>query len=122
MKYGAKKCEYDGHTFDSKFEASVYQVLKFREKANEIQVLQVHASVFLSKARIEYKPDFVCLDMQTDQQFFVEAKGFETPQWRLKLKLWKAYGPGKLEIWKGDYRRPFLFKTVIGGDDHENED
>lgn len=112
-KYGAKKQELDGHSFASKLEASVYQMLKLRERAGEIKILQVQDHVYLTRARIQYIPDFRCLDLATGEEFFVEAKGFEAPTWPLKKKLWKHYGPKKLEVWKGTYLRPVLDEVII---------
>lgn len=41
-KYGNKKCQYDGHKFDSILEMERYKFLKLLEKAGEIQNLKVH--------------------------------------------------------------------------------
>jgi hypothetical protein len=112
-KLGNTKVNYDGHSFQSKLEAAVYQILKLRERAGEIKVLQTQDHVYLSDARIGYIPDFKCLDLKTNEEFWVEAKGYEAPVWPIKKKLYKSYGPGKLEIWKGSYIKPFLDETII---------
>lgn len=111
-KYGAKKVERAGMWFDSKFEASVYDILVWRQKAGEITELKCQDEVSLTRAGIIYKPDFRYNDMGLGRTVWAEAKGYESPVWPLKLRLWGHYGPGRLEIWKGDYRKPRLWKIV----------
>jgi hypothetical protein len=44
----------------------------------------------------------------TSKEFvWAEAKGFETDPWKMK-KLWKHYGPGKLEIYKGNAKEIYF--------------
>ena len=119
MKFGSKRVEADGHSFASKLESAVYTVLKARENAKEIKILQVQDHVYLTRARICYIPDFKCLDISSGKEFHVEAKGFQTPEWSIKKRLWKCYGPGNLEIWRGNHMRPFLDEVITPerGDD-----
>lgn len=112
-KFKNKKVLTDGHSFGSKLESSVYTILKSRENAGEIEVLQCQDHVYLTDARILYIPDFKCVYKKNNEIFWVEAKGIETPEWRIKLRLWRHYGPGKLEIYKGTHIRPFLSETII---------
>lgn len=104
-KYGAKKTEIDGRSFASMLEASVYSILKSRERAGELKILQCQDHVYLTRARIGYVPDFKC-ETPSGEVFWVEAKGFEASRWPTIKKLWKHYGPGALEIWKGSHQRP----------------
>jgi len=112
-KYGNQKvgCT-QGHSHRSKLEASVCQILFLREKAKEIVVLQVEDHIKLSDAEIVYVADFKCMNLHTSELFWVEAKGFAAPTWPIKKKLWKFYGPGKLEIWTGHYNSPTLSETI----------
>jgi hypothetical protein len=87
--------------------------LKQRQAAGELQILKLQDHIKLTKASIGYIPDFKCLDLKTGETFHVEAKGFETERWLMIYKLLHFYGPGKLEIWKGDWKRPFLKETII---------
>lgn len=112
-KYNATKQELDGYNFASKLEASTYTLLKARQNAGEIQILQCQDHIYLTDAEIHYIPDFKCLDMKTGETFWVESKGFESPLWPTKKKLWKFYGPGKLEVWKGHHARPYLDEVII---------
>lgn len=112
QKYGAKRVTNDGYSFSSKLESAVYTILKAREQAGELKVLRTQAQYHLTKARILYKPDFECLDLKTNEIFYVESKGFETPEWRIKLRLWKCYATHKLEIWKGSHSRPYLDEII----------
>lgn len=107
-KYRNQKVTYDGHSFASKLEAAVFQILKLREKAKEIEIVQHQAHTYLTKARIHYIPDFKIFNYKINDFAYVEAKGFETPDWKNKLKLWDYYGPAQLEIYRGSSNRPFL--------------
>lgn len=55
--------------------------------------------VYMTDARILYKPDFKCFDSKEGISFYVEAKGFETAVWKIKKRLWREYGPARLEIY-----------------------
>lgn len=101
-----------GHSHRSKLESSVCQIIQLREKAGELKLLQVEDHVHLTDAAILYIPDFKVQDIASGEVFWIEAKGFADQKWPLKKKLWKFYGPGNLEIWKGDYRRPVLDEVV----------
>lgn len=112
-KYSAKKVDLDGRSFGSKLEAAVYGILKLFERAGEIRDIECQVQVELSAAKIVYKPDFRFLDVNSGRTEYAEAKGFETPEWRLKRRLWKAYGPGPLHVYMGSYANPKLTETII---------
>jgi hypothetical protein len=112
QRFGNKKQELDGHSFASKLEASVYQTLKLRMKAGEIISIQCQDHIYLTDARIGYIPDFKCQD-SSGEFFWVEAKGYPNDVWPIKKKLWKSYGPGKLEIWTGSHLNPQLTEIII---------
>ena len=111
-KYRNQKVQYDGHSFASKLEAAVYQTLKLREKAREIDITNCQQHVYLTQARIPYIVDFRIFDYSINDFAYVEAKGFETPEWRIKKKLWSYYGPGQLEIYRGSEKKHFLDETL----------
>lgn len=100
-KYGATRSSFDGYSFASNLERVVYMLLKAMEQSGEIVIEKVQDRVLLSDAEIDYRPDFRIFDKRLGEQVWVEAKGFETSDWRIKRKLWMAYGPGLLRIYKG---------------------
>ncbi len=102
-------CSY-GHSHRSKLESSVCQIISLREEAGELKLIGAEVTVHLSDARIVYIPDFHCV--KDGQQIFIEAKGFQTPEWRIKRRLWLAYGPAPLEIWMGSHLNPKLSETL----------
>ena len=108
QKYGAKKTQSDGFSFASKLEAAVYQLLRLMALGKQIDNIECQVQVELSRAKIVYKPDFRYLDLGTGETHYAEAKGFETPEWRIKRRLWLAYGPGPLYIWNGHHSKPSL--------------
>lgn len=110
-KYGAKKTSSPGFSFASKLEASVYDLLYLLYKAGEIRSIQCQDVVYLTLAKVIYKPDFKCTRPNGDC-FWVEAKGFETPEWRIKRRLWTHYGPGELHVYMGSHSHPTL-KEII---------
>lgn len=111
-KFRNERCVLDGHSFQSKLEASVYQLLKLRGAAKEIERIGVQTHIYLTDARILYIPDFQCVTANGDV-FYVEAKGFEGERWPTIKKLWKFYGPAPLEIWKGNFRNPKLIEIIV---------
>lgn len=111
-KFGAKRTQLDGRSFSSGLEADTYLMLKLREKAGEIEILQCQKHVHLTDARILYIADFFVLEKATGKEYFVEAKGFSTPEWMIKKRLWAHYGPADLEIWMRRGKGVFLVETV----------
>lgn len=116
-KYAAKRTSNDGYSFASKGEASCYQLLRLREKAGEIKIIQTQVNVRLSDAQILYIPDFLIRDLKSGRVIYVEYKGFETPEWKIKKRLWKAYGPAPLQVWKGAGMRMVMVEEIPGGRD-----
>lgn len=102
-----------GHSHGSKLESSVCQILQLRQKAGEMELVQIQDHVYLSRARIGYIPDFKCLDTASGEFFWVEAKGYANDKWPITKKLWKFYGPGRLEIWTGNHFNPQLTEEII---------
>lgn len=115
-RYGRKKVEWKNLTFDSKLEASVYEHYWLAEQDGIISDLTCQHTVILqdgtAKERITLKVDFSWINEENGNREYGEAKGFETPEWRLKLKLWRKNPPGRLEIWKGSHKSNFLAEVV----------
>lgn len=112
LKYGNKKIEYGGRSFSSRLESSVYELLYLQQLAKEIKDIQCQVHVHLTDADIVYVSDFKCIDKH-GEVFYAEAKGYETPEWRIKLRLWKYYGPAPLHIYRGKYKAIRLDEIVI---------
>lgn len=113
-KYRAKAAKsLDGRSFHSQGERDCYHYLLAKEQAGEIRDLKCQCRVFLSEARIEYHPDFSYVDIQTNHTIFVEYKGYETPEWRIKRRLWVYYGPNTLLIYKGYGGSLKLHETIV---------
>lgn len=112
-KYGARKVEIDGLKFDSTAEGEYYQELKLLQRAGEIKLIETQPKVYLTAARILYKPDFL-IEHEGDH-VWIDVKGFQTRDFNLKLRLWNHYGPGELWIVKkGRYGFHKDFKIVPG--------
>jgi hypothetical protein len=99
--------------FSSRLEYSVYQLLLTRERAGEISDIRKQHCVDLTAACISWKVDFSFIEKSTGLRVWCEAKGLEKSDYRIKLKLWRVYGPGTLEIWKGSAARPFVAEIVV---------
>lgn len=121
-KYGAVRTNGMG----SMLEAAVYQILELRQKAGHIADLKQQVSVELGeeffvsantgkikKRIVRWKVDFSYFDKALRQTVWAEAKGVETAHYRKQKRLWKAgAGPGRLEIYKGSWRRPRLVEVI----------
>ena len=57
-KYGAKKTNVDGHSFDSQKEANYYEELKIRLRAKEIKGFCIQPT-FILTPNLKYKADFI---------------------------------------------------------------
>lgn len=123
-KYGNEKtvapCAY-GFSHRSKLEAAVCQVIHLREKAGEIAHVahEVHVRICGPeghecdhKRKIESVVDFEVRDVKTGGRVFIESKGFASPVWPIKLRLWRHYRTERLEIWGGSWQRPRLQEVI----------
>lgn len=95
-KYGNVKVMLDGIAFDSKAEAKYYSNLKIRERAGEVGGVELQRSFAILGPKGElvctYRSDFCFIDHSQDGRFrCVDVKGFETPEFKLKRKLMKAF-------------------------------
>lgn len=96
-KYGNRKVTLDGHTFDSKQEASRYGELKLLERAGQITGLDLQPRFeLIPKQRrddgkperaCEYVADFRYTDVRTGKQVIEDAKGMRTRDYIVKRKL-----------------------------------
>jgi hypothetical protein len=94
-KYYNESQNYNGHHYDSKFEAGYAKQLDFRKKAGEIKSWQPHVklALYVHGCHVcDYEMDFV-LDYPDGSQEFVECKGAVLPLWALKWKILEAVAP-----------------------------
>ncbi len=89
-KYRAVRTVVDGIKFASKAEAALYVHLKQAGWSP----IETQPKVYLTKAKILFKPDFKC------GSIFFEMKGMKTPSYRIKERLWQHYGPSVLHIYQ----------------------
>ncbi|QNQ62498.1 DUF1064 domain-containing protein [Brucella sp. 6810] len=103
-KYGAKKTTLDGIAFDSKAEARFYEDLKRREEAGEVGGVELQRPFVILGPKGEkittYKADFAFWDFKEDRFRVIDVKGVETPVFRLKRKLVKAFLGVDVEVMK----------------------
>lgn len=95
-KYHAHKTTVDGINFDSKREAKRYQELKLLERAGAIRDLELQVRFELIPSfdvdgkhyrPTSYVADFVYVDAKTGAEIVEDVKGYRTPIYRLKAKL-----------------------------------
>lgn len=101
-----------GHSHRSKLESALCQQLTLLVRAKELRDLEAEVTVYLSDARIKYIPDFRAIEVATGCPRYFEAKGFENDRWPILKKLWAAYGPAPLEVWKGTPTRLRLDEII----------
>lgn len=93
-KYGNRKTEADGILFDSKKEADRYRELKLLEAARKIRELTLQPVYSLTVNGVvvgKYKADFAY--MRAGGVVVEDVKGFKTPVYRLKKRIFEAlYG------------------------------
>jgi hypothetical protein len=100
-KYGAKKTEVDGITFDSRLEARRYGQLKALQAAGEIHglKLQPRYEFVVNGVRVgRYTPDFEYMDNEGDIHT-EDVKGVRTRDLSLRLKLMRACHGVTVTLW-----------------------
>ena len=94
-KYNSKSAVYKGHLYHSLKEARYACELDIRVRAGELKDWrrQVHIPLKIGPVKIcTYIVDFV--ETYPDgHEKYTEIKGYETPEWRLKWKLFDALHP-----------------------------
>lgn len=95
-KYNAKKVVVDGIKFDSKKEAKYYEQLKLRKAAGEVDYFLLQVPFHLPGG-VVYKCDFQ--EFHKDGTVhYVDTKGFETPEFKIKKKQVEALYPVIIEV------------------------
>jgi len=95
-KYNAIRSEADNIKFDSKKEMNYYLQLKLRVKAGEI-IFFLLQTPFNLPGNVKYRVDFQ--EFHSDGTVhFIDVKGMETSEFRLKKKQVEALYPIKIEI------------------------
>lgn len=104
MKYHNRITMIDGIAFDSAKEARRYAQLKLFERAGEIRGLELQKEYELQPSfkkngktyrKISYKADFSYFDVRTGKYIVEDVKGFRTPVYKLKKKLFEYVYPDK---------------------------
>lgn len=102
MKYYNKKTIIDGVVFASKLEAKRYTELKLLEKQGIIKDLELQPSYDLIPSfkkdnktyrKSTYKADFSYFDIENNKTIVEDTKGFKTPIYMLKKKLFEYNYP-----------------------------
>lgn len=116
----ATPTQVGGEAFPSKMEAAVYEYLKRREYLGEIQDIQRQQTVVLQdgprETRITWKIDFSFRRRADGALVYVEAKGFPTEIYKLKLKMFRYNPPADLEVYGGSYNRIKLTEKITKGE------
>lgn len=105
-KYGNKKVRVGSHVFDSKREAQRYLMLKARQDAGEISHLElqpvfklkvgdrpvlIRSKGYPNGRQAKYIADFAYFDGH--KRIVEDAKGFRTPEYKLKKAMVEAMFP-----------------------------
>lgn len=112
-KYGNRKVEVDGHTFDSRREARHYIYLRDLLRKGLIRDLRMQVPYELIpdiyetqivhlktkdktvekcvQKAVHYVADFVYTDVATGKEIVVDTKGFRTKDYILKKKMMRAF-------------------------------
>ncbi len=101
-KYSAERTPVDGITFASKKEAKRYAELRDCQKAGLLRdlKLQPRFPLIVNGTKVAvYVGDFEYVDCEDDKRVIEDCKGFKTPVYRIKKKLFEAlYGVEITEV------------------------
>ncbi len=96
-KYRSKPTIYNGVRYASKAEADRAETLDILIRCEEIAIWIPQPKFRLGVPENIYVADFFVV--HTDGSYWVEdVKGYETPKFKRDKKLWKAYGPCRLDL------------------------
>lgn len=94
-KFSAKRTEYDGRSYDSKFEAGVAYTLDIRQRAGEILGWEAQYRIEcvpynchgdpVPECKVSHKVDFRVHNLDGTYTL-LEAKGFETADYRTRRR------------------------------------
>jgi hypothetical protein len=114
-KYNSKSVEVDGHVFDSIIESRYYEQLKWLEANKQILFFRLQPRYLLLEAfekngkkfrKTEYIADFEVHNLDGSIEV-IDIKGFCTPVFELKRKLFEKKYPHKLSL--------ITFSQIDGG-------
>lgn len=97
MYYHSKKTVVDGYEFDSILESEYYLRLRLLKAAGEIKDFKLQPTFLLQPKfkddlgtcrEISYTPDFQVYH-NDDSIEIVEVKGYETPEFKIRFKLFR---------------------------------
>lgn len=97
-KYMAKRT----NGFPSRLESSLYDYLLLKQRDGKIKNIKQQQGVDLVGG-IRWKIDFSYELVSTGELIYAEAKGVETQDYKIKLKLFKSDAKNVLEIYGGRY-------------------
>ena len=107
-KYGAKAATVGAEKFSSKREARRFIDLQLLARGGEIRDLRRQVKILLKGAngpiltptgrKASYVADFVYTDCRTGAEVIEDAKGFATPEYKLKLAILAAQGVTIVEV------------------------
>lgn len=97
-KFNAVKCERDNIKFASKAERAYYDKLLLLQKSGEILFFLRQVPISLPGGTI-YRCDFVTFDREGEVHF-IDVKGMETPEFKIKKREIEAIYPFEIEIVK----------------------
>lgn len=95
-KYGARRCVVDGISFHSKAEGKRYAELKMLERSAIISMLTLQPRFELHVKGVKvgsYVADFHYYDKEKGVWVVEDKKGFRTPLYKFKLKVFRALYP-----------------------------
>lgn len=95
-KFNAKPVIDDGHRFDSKLEHKFYNDLLLRKMAGDV-VFFLRQPVFHLPGGVKYKADYQIFNADGSCSF-VDVKGMETAEFKVKKKLVEAIYPVIIEV------------------------
>lgn len=119
-KFGNKitrlPCHY-GFSHRSKLEAAVCDQIYLKEIGGELRHLKHEDTIRFDclecGEKRAYIPDFKVQDVKSEEIYWIEAKGFADKRWARNKRLWKRFGPGRLEIYGGTWRGLTLDLVII---------
>lgn len=93
----ATPCERDGHRFPSKLERKLYDQLVLERDHGDVAYFLRQVPIHLpggGMLRVDFEVHY-----KDGRKRYIDAKGYEKPEWRATVRIVEALYPIKIETW-----------------------
>lgn len=111
-KYGARRLEVSGESYDSQGEHHMHELLKIMCMNGLVSNIRRQVVIQLTRY-VKWRSDFIVFDVVRKQDVIIEFKGFEDLRWKVLLQLIPEFSPMPVQIWNKQGARLFMKQEIV---------